>query len=147
MGQQQLLLIILVTIIVGIATVVAINTFSSAANSANVDAARQDALSIAAAAQQYYMKPGALGGGDQKFGGIDFTKISGVAVTTSSSDNAVAYNDNGTYQITNTGNTSFDLNVFPSSCYDSAPPQTSCASGSDVSSLTATVKADSISWQ
>lgn len=40
MGQQQLLLVILVTIIVGIATVVAINTFSSAADSANLDAVR-----------------------------------------------------------------------------------------------------------
>ncbi|MDZ7715010.1 MAG: hypothetical protein U5J95_02240 [Balneolaceae bacterium] len=48
MGQQQLLLVILVTIIVGIATVVAINTFSSASDSANVDAVRGDLLNIAA---------------------------------------------------------------------------------------------------
>jgi len=50
MGQQQLLLVILVTIIVGIATVVAINTFGAAADSANLDAVRQDMGSIAASA-------------------------------------------------------------------------------------------------
>ncbi|MDZ7757448.1 hypothetical protein [Rhodohalobacter sp.] len=75
MGQQQLLLVILVTIIVGIATVVAINTFGSAADSANVDAVRQDMASIAAAAQGYYMKPQMLGGGGRKFDGIDFQMI------------------------------------------------------------------------
>ncbi|MDZ7806938.1 MAG: hypothetical protein U5K71_07465 [Gracilimonas sp.] len=53
MGQQQLLLVILVTIIVGIATVVAINTFGSAADSANLDAVRQDVATIAASAQGY----------------------------------------------------------------------------------------------
>ena len=51
MGQQQLLLVILVTIIVGIATVVAINTFSSASEQANIDAARQDMLQMAYTAQ------------------------------------------------------------------------------------------------
>jgi Tfp pilus assembly protein PilE len=75
MGQQQLLLVILVTIIVGIATVVAINTFGAAADSANVDAVRQDLASIAAAAQGYYMKPEMLGGGGRTFEGITFNDI------------------------------------------------------------------------
>jgi len=57
MGQQQLLLVILVTIIVGIATVVAINTFGSAADAANIDAVRNDVAAIASGAQGYYMKP------------------------------------------------------------------------------------------
>jgi len=146
MGQQQLLLIILVTIIVGIATVVAINTFSSAANSANVDAARQDALSIAAAAQQYYMKPQALGGGNQDFTNIDFTKISGVAVTTASTTTQ-AYNDNGSYDISAATGDNFTLDVYPASCYSGNGFHGSCDSGSDVSSLTAIVRADSIAWQ
>ena len=47
MGQQQLLLVILVTIIVGIATVVAINTFGTAADNANIDAVRNDMTAIA----------------------------------------------------------------------------------------------------
>ena len=81
MGQQQLLLVILVTIIVGIATVVAINTFSSASDSANVDAVRNDLLNIAASAQQYYMKPDALGGGGNSFDGISVDNLGGVPGT------------------------------------------------------------------
>jgi len=145
MGQQQLLLIILVTIIVGIATVVAINTFSSAADSANVDAARQDGLSIAAAAQQYYMKPTALGGGNHTFDNMDFTKISGVAIKTASTKTQ-AYNDNGSYKIAPNGS-QFTLTVYPSSCYASGNTTTdyhTCDNSSDA--LTATVRANSISW-
>ena len=76
MGQQQLLLVILVTIIVGIATVVAINTFSSAADSANLDAVRQDLAQIGSSAQAYYIKPTMLGGGGSSFTGINFNLIS-----------------------------------------------------------------------
>ena len=149
MGQQQLLLVILVTIIVGIATVVAINTFSSAANSANVDAARQDALSIAAAAQQFYMKPTALGGGGQDFtagDGIDFTDISGVPVDVGSA-NTIALNQNGTYEISATTTVNFTLDVYPSSCYEGSGEKTSCDDAdSDITKLTATIEADNISW-
>lgn len=97
MGQQQLLLVILVTIIVGIATVVAINTFGSAADSANVDAVRQDLTSMAAAAQGYYMKPEALGGGGQDFGGITYNNMGSVACETISSDGLTCTNSNGEY--------------------------------------------------
>ncbi len=76
MGQQQLLLVILVTIIVGIATVVAINTFSSAADSANLDAVRQDLAQIGSSAQAYYIKPTMLGGGGSEFTGMNFNLIS-----------------------------------------------------------------------
>ena len=67
MGQQQLLLVILVTILVGIATVVAINVFGTAAEEANRDAVRQDLLQAAAAAQAIYTKPTALGGAQRNF--------------------------------------------------------------------------------
>lgn len=96
MGQQQLLLVILVTIIVGIATVVAINTFSSASDTANVDAVRQDLLAMSAAAQQYYMKPEALGGGGQDFGGITMRSMSFAGNISSDTD---ASNQNGTYTL------------------------------------------------
>ena len=97
MGQQQLLLVILVTIIVGIATVVAINTFSSASDSANLDAVRQDMLSIASSAQQYYMKPQALGGGGNSFTGITVDNLGGVPGETNSS--GFIFNANGSYEI------------------------------------------------
>ena len=112
MGQQQLLLVILVTIIVGIATVVAINTFGSAADSANVDAVRQDVASIAASAQGYYMKPEALGGGGGDFKNIDFTNLSFGG--TIGSDTKQAVNANGSYVVD--GSTDpMTITAYPSS--------------------------------
>jgi len=96
MGQQQLLLVILVTIIVGIATVVAINTFGAAADSANLDAVRQDVAQIAAAAQGYYMKPAMLGGGSRSFVGITFNDIA-FAASEISGNARIAVNENGRY--------------------------------------------------
>ncbi|MEX0890359.1 MAG: hypothetical protein WD315_03295 [Balneolaceae bacterium] len=78
MGQQQLLLVILVTIIVGIATVVAINTFGAAADSATVDAVRQDLATIGASAQGFYMKPAMLGGGGRTFDGSSSDAADGI---------------------------------------------------------------------
>ncbi|PAU93869.1 hypothetical protein CK503_09355 [Aliifodinibius salipaludis] len=128
MGQQQLLLVILVTIIVGIATVVAINTFSAAADSANLDAVRQDLVSIAASAQGYYMKPTALGGGGQDFSSVDFNNLT-FGGTVDSDD--TAYNQNGTYVITSTSTDQFQITAYPASDdnYGTAP---STAGGSMV---------------
>ena len=67
MGQQQLLLIVLGVIIVGIAVVVGINVFTASSSQANRDAVISDMTNLAAMAQQYYRKPAALGGGGNKF--------------------------------------------------------------------------------
>jgi hypothetical protein len=67
MGQQQLLLVILVTIIVGIATVVAINIFGTAADQANRDAVRQDLMAAAVQAQGVWARPAMMNGADRDF--------------------------------------------------------------------------------
>ena len=67
MGQQQLLLIVLGVIIVGIAVVVGINVFTASSTQANRDAVISDMTNLAAMAQQYYRKPEALGGGGNDF--------------------------------------------------------------------------------
>ena len=67
MGQQQLLLIVLGVIIVGIAVVVGINVFTASAASSNRDAVTADLTNLAAMAQQFYRKPTALGGGGNTF--------------------------------------------------------------------------------
>jgi Tfp pilus assembly protein PilE len=69
MGQQQLLLIVLGVIIVGIAVVVGINVFTASASQSNRDAVIADLTNIASMAQQYYRKPVALGGGGGTFTG------------------------------------------------------------------------------
>ena len=113
MGQQQLLLVILVTIIVGIATVVAINTFGAASESANMDAVNNDLASIASSAQGYYMKPGMLGGGGKSFTGITFNDMAFGGTITRGGD--IAYNENGTYQLSAKGDSSFTVTADPSS--------------------------------
>ncbi len=69
MGQQQLLLIVLGVIIVGIAVVVGINVFTASSSQANRDAVISDLTNLASNAQQYYRKPQALGGGGNSFTG------------------------------------------------------------------------------
>lgn len=87
MGQQQLLLIVLGVIIVGIAVVVGINVFTASSSQANRDAVISDLTNLASLAQQYYRKPEALGGGNNAF--TDWA-IPGTLDTTG----------NGTYSVT-----------------------------------------------
>ncbi|MCH7772548.1 MAG: hypothetical protein IIA49_16280 [Bacteroidetes bacterium] len=67
MGQQQLLLIVLGVIVVGIAVVVGINLFNANAEEANKDGIVSDATNLGAMAQQYYKKPNSMGGGGNTF--------------------------------------------------------------------------------
>lgn len=67
MGQQQLLLIVLGVIVVGIAVVVGINLFNASAVSANRDGVASDLTNLGAMAQQYYKKPASMGGGANTF--------------------------------------------------------------------------------
>jgi hypothetical protein len=67
MGQQQLLLIVLGVIIVGIAVVVGINLFNANAEESAKDTLVSEGTNIGAMAQQFYKKPVALGGGGNSF--------------------------------------------------------------------------------
>lgn len=70
MGQQQLMLIVLGVIIVGIAVTVGINMFSSGAVEANRDQVISQVVNLASKAQMFYRKPLAMGGGDNAFAGF-----------------------------------------------------------------------------
>ena len=63
MGQQQLLLIILGVIIVGIAIAVGISMFSSSSVQSNKDAIINDLNNLAANAFQFRIRPITMGGG------------------------------------------------------------------------------------
>lgn len=96
MGQQQLLLLVLSVIIVGIAVVVGINMFSTSAESANIEATTNDLLHLASMAQQYFVKPNSMGGGGEKFTGLsDITQLTSKPT-----------NENGTYSIATAGSDS-----------------------------------------
>jgi Tfp pilus assembly protein PilE len=97
MGQQQLLLIILGVIVVGIAVAVGITMFTDNAVNANRDAVTNDLVNLAARAQQFYRRPTALGGGGNSFVGLT-ADAAGLRKLTNRGANA-----NGTYTIKTAG--------------------------------------------
>lgn len=75
MGQQQLLLIVLSAIIVGISIIVGLNMFSSGAVQGNLDAVTQDVMTIASRAQEWWRKPAQMGGGGRQWTGVTLDAI------------------------------------------------------------------------
>jgi hypothetical protein len=98
MGQQQLLLIVLSVVIVGIATVVGFQMFADNAAEANMNAVTNDLLMLSGRAQQHFVKPVALGGGGGSFAALT-ADSAGMAMLTSTPTN-----DNGSYSIQTAGN-------------------------------------------
>src|SRR6266571_4477708 len=70
MGQQQLLLIILGVIIVGIAIAVGISQFGANSTRANKDGVTSSLVNIAANAYQYKIRPATMGGGANSYVGF-----------------------------------------------------------------------------
>ena len=78
MGQQQLLLIVLGVIIVGVAIVAGIAMFNAGAEESAKDELVSQSLVIGSNAQQFYRRPEAMGGGGNTFdtggiGGVGYT--------------------------------------------------------------------------
>lgn len=86
MGQQQLLLIILGVIIVGIAIAVGLSMFSAQSIGANRDAVISDMTNLAANAYQYRISPTTMGGGGGEYTGYSLPP-------------SLASNENGTYAL------------------------------------------------
>ena len=101
MGQQQLLLIVLSVIIVGIAVVIGLGLFSEGADQANIDQVVQDVVSLGAKAQQFYMKPTALGGGGRSFATMTIDDI-GSATNRNGDTYAITAQDATSCEITGT---------------------------------------------
>ncbi len=90
MGQQQLLLIVLSVIVVGIAVVVGINLFQANAVDQNRSAVIGDLHHIGHLAQSYYKRPTGFGGGNGSFVGFTIPTM-------------LASSQNGTYTISTAG--------------------------------------------
>src|SRR5512147_424982 len=96
MGQQQLLLIILGVIIVGIAIAVGLSLFSAQSIQSNKDAMINDLNNIAAQAYQYKVRPASMGGGQGSYANFTIpTKM--------------ATNENSVYVASNAGATSVTI--------------------------------------
>ncbi len=86
MGQQQLTLIVLGVIIVGVAAAIGINYFHNKAVQFNRDALIKDLHTLASDAQTHYKKPNEQGGGNKSFEGYKILQ-------------KLKSNDNGNYNI------------------------------------------------
>jgi type II secretory pathway pseudopilin PulG len=71
MGQQQLLLIVLGVIVVGLSIVVGINLFQENAIEQQRNEVLNECILLAAEAQRHYRRPTVLGGGGNTFNGWD----------------------------------------------------------------------------
>jgi outer membrane murein-binding lipoprotein Lpp len=97
MGQQQLLLIVLGVIIVGVAVVTGINLFEANARQAKMDELTSEVTNFAISAMQYYQKPQTMGGGGKRFygwmipGTSEFPQHSGSAVTCTLGTHVILY--------------------------------------------------------
>jgi len=90
MGQQQLLLIILGVIIVGIAIAVGLSMFTAQSVGANRDAIISDLTNLAANAYQYRIRPTTMGGGGGSYVGYALPP-------------SLASNENGVYTVSSAG--------------------------------------------
>ena len=75
MGQQQILLLVLVSIIVGIAIIVGMLFIKSEQVQFTEDEYTELMLEVAVEAQAWYKKPTELGGGGNSFENLDFNQI------------------------------------------------------------------------
>ncbi len=94
MGQQQLFAYMLVILIVGVATIVAIDTMKESYENSNEDAVRQDILFSMQEAQQYYLTHEMMDGGGRSFDGLTIDRF-----TLGDSS------DSGTYAVSGNGDT------------------------------------------
>ncbi len=89
MGQQQLLLIILGVIIVGIAVAVGISQFGAQSTESNKDGVMSALQSLSANAYQYRIRPVTLGGGSNSYTGYQIPS-------------GMVLDDNGAYAVSGT---------------------------------------------
>ena len=118
MGQQQILLVIIVTIIVSIATVAALNTFLSFSETINVDAMRDDLSKIALAAQGYYYKPDMLSGGGNSFKDFLFENLSLPGFDEPTENGRTITSEYGTYSIIQSDSNELIIEAIPSGADD-----------------------------
>lgn len=98
MGTQQILLIVLSVIIVGIAVAVGITMFNTQAQNANRQALIADANNFASQMIAYYKTPTSHGGGGRAFE----TSMDTLEVWINFGSGGTYTNDNGTYTLSRT---------------------------------------------
>ena len=106
MGQQQLLLLVLGIVMVGLATVVGIDAYGENSTKANFDALLQDSMRIASDGQSWKQKPELFSGSSDvtkedldDYTGVDFYQL-GFTGSSVSGSGTCYQNLNGIYKLT-----------------------------------------------
>ncbi|RMD99582.1 MAG: hypothetical protein D6814_05325 [Calditrichaeota bacterium] len=115
MGQQQLLLLVLSAVIVGLAIVVGINMFGENATQANQDAVVQDVLTIASRAQAWYRRPTMMGGGGRSFNNVTLDTLQFTPSNANGSYSITSADTSATVNGTGTEGVQVSVIVFPDS--------------------------------
>lgn len=119
MGQQQLLLIVLGIIVVGVAVMLGINVFRQNAIDQKRNSVTNECINLASMAMSYFRKPKSYGGGENSFYGWDVPPE--LRQTATGSFRASVYDDSvviiGTGNEVTTGNDSVKVqtSVYPNS--------------------------------
>jgi hypothetical protein len=113
-GQQQLLLIVLGVIVVGLSVIVGISIFRANAIEQKRDSVMMECITLASLAQEYYLKPSAYMGGSGSY--VNFTiptslvkTASGRFEITEQSQNAITILGTGNEVVT--GNDSIKVQI------------------------------------
>jgi hypothetical protein len=118
LGQQQLLMVVLAIIIVGIAIAISIQLFRSNAIESKRDLLIEETNSLATMAIQYYKKPQAMGGGGRSFTGWEIPSqmvqtFNGNFMRAVVSANEVTITGTGSEAVTDTDSIKVETTVRP----------------------------------
>ncbi|MDY0337119.1 MAG: hypothetical protein RBQ69_04405 [Candidatus Cloacimonadaceae bacterium] len=119
MGTQQILLIVLSVIIVGVAIAVGISMFNSQAYNANKTAIASDAQAFAAQVLQYWKTPESQGGAGGNGANMTVDNVTNYLGLTGEN----AENENGSYVITAADSTTVEITGVGTAIRNDMRPQ------------------------
>jgi hypothetical protein len=116
-GQQQLLLIVLGIVVIGIAIALAMSLFRSNAIENKRDILSHECINLGSNAMGYYRKPESFGGGGRKFTGWNMPENLKVSAngyfTAEVLENSVIITGTGNEVITGTDSIKVQVTVYP----------------------------------
>jgi len=122
LGQQQLLMVVLAIIIVGIAIAISVQLFRSNAIESKRDLLIEETTSLATMAIQYYKKPQAMGGGGRSFMGWEIPTqmnqtVNGNFMSAIVSASEVVITGTGSEAVTDTDSIKVETTVRPDNIF------------------------------
>lgn len=119
MGQQQLLLILLGVLVVGVAIIAGIDLFTANAIESKRDLLLHECVELSSMAQQYYRKPREMGGGGRSFTGwtipSNLSNTENGHFTAAVNSSSVVITGTGNEVVTGSDSVKVQITVYPDS--------------------------------